>query len=95
MGIDYYRGELKTDAWNGTDKCAFLGARPGLIVGELVPTFPPGDLGIEYRRVRVVLDTKTLQYSVYTLDASVIKVILWSFGAFLFLTSLYLENGWS
>ncbi len=30
-----------------------------------------------------------------TFDTLVIKVILESFGAFRFLTSLYLENGWT
>ncbi len=37
----------------------------------------------------------SIQCTQGTFDTSVIKVILGSFGAFRFLTSLYLENGWS
>ncbi len=37
----------------------------------------------------------SIQCTPGTFDTSVIKVILGSFGEFRFLTSLYLENGWS
>ncbi len=37
----------------------------------------------------------SIQCTQGTFDTSVIKVILGSFGAFRFLTGLYLENGWS
>ncbi len=48
------------------------------------------------RRVkRIEISAVSIQCTQGTFDTSVIKVILGSFGAFRFLTGLFLENGWS